>query len=125
MRFPRLAACLLAIAAASVVLSTSTRTASAQTYAYFPKTYKVQVEYWFFDTDYYYWSTVFQTSNQADAQFVYSLLLDAKEDGDLNAVAPSSYWRYIAVDVRLVWEYDFQVRAQPNYARAVPWQELD
>ena len=71
------------------------------------RTYKVEVQYWFFDTDYYYWSTKLETSNYSDAQFLYGILLWAKENGQLNAVAPNSYWRYIAVDVRMRTVYNW------------------
>lgn len=91
--------------------------AEAATSGYFLKTYEVQVEYWFFDSDYYYWSTVYSTSDQEDAQFVYNLLLLAKQNGNLNAAAPNEYWRYIAVDVRLIVKYQYV--ALPNFSASL------
>lgn len=76
------------------------KSASAQSIS-ISKTYKVEVQYWFFDYEHYYWSTKLETSNDSDAQFLYGILLWAKETGQLNAVVPHSYWRYIAVDVRI------------------------
>ena len=97
------------------------KSASAQSSFSIPRTYKVQVQYWFFDTDYYYWSTKLETEDQAEAQFLYEVLLWAKENGQLNAVAPNSYWRYIAVDVRMVVEYDWDWLS-PSYSELSPWQ---
>ena len=88
--------------------------ADAQDYYFAQKTYKVQVEYWFFDTDYYYWRTVFETPNLEDAEFMYELLLLAKQNHQLNQAAPNEYWRYIAVDVRLITVYHYP-RYQPRY----------
>lgn len=95
------------LAAAALFLS---RPASADAQDYFnvvQTTYEVQVEYWFFDTDYYYWRTVFESSDLEEAQFVYQLLLLAKQNHQLNQAAPNEYWRYIAVDVRLVPKYHY------------------
>lgn len=94
--------------------------AEAKSYGYYTKSYAVQVEYWFFDTDYTYWSTKFETNDLGDAEFVYNALLIAKENGDLNTAAPSTYWRYIAVDVRLitVWTY------HPPIPRVQSYQSL-
>lgn len=97
--------------------------AEAKTYGYYSKTYKVQVEYWFFDTESYHWSTVFESSDQAEAQFVYNALLVAKQNGALNAAAPNSYWRYIAVDVRLVSAWTFHSTAS-RYQAARPYSNL-
>lgn len=83
------------------------------------KTYKVEVEYWFFDTDYYYWRTMFETSSESDARFVYDLLVLAKENRQLNEAAPNEYWRYIPVDVRLVVEYHY-----PTYESIYPALKL-
>lgn len=105
MRFPKLLPCLLLAAAALAFQGTTAREASAQDAQLTPRTYKVQVEYWFFDTDYYYWSTYFESDNYNDAKLVYDLLMHAKQDGQLNEVAANSYWRYIAVDVRLITVY--------------------
>lgn len=115
MRSPRITTCLLAVVSAVAVFACAPGSAEAQKYASIKKTYKVQVEYWFFDTDYYYWSTVFESDDQADAEFVFLLLQSAKDDGQLNAYAPNSYWRYFAVDVRLVVAYKYPpsaIRAQ-------------
>ena len=97
---------LIAIAASSLALLPNS-SAEAQTFTYLQKTYKVEVEYWFFDTDYYYWGTVFESSDHDEAEFVYNLLQIAKANGQLNQAAPNSYWRYIAVDVRMTTEYHF------------------
>lgn len=71
------------------------------------KEYHVQVEYWFWDSDYYYWSTVYSTESAEAAQFVYAISQLAKDNGTLNQLWPSSNWKYIAMDVRLitVWKY--------------------
>ena len=116
MRFPKIAALLLASAAATLLCSATTQEASAQTSSLLQKTYKVQVEYWFFDTDYYYWSTVFETNDLQDALLMYELLLIAKENHQLNEVAASSYGRYIAVDVRMITEYRYRDLYKPWYA---------
>ncbi|MCA9177780.1 MAG: hypothetical protein KDB14_25110 [Planctomycetales bacterium] len=78
--------------------------ASAEAQSIGPR-YVVEVEYWFFDTDYYYWSTKLDTTNYNDAVQLYEILQAADEAGVLNQVVPNSYWRYIAVDVRMrtVW----------------------
>lgn len=95
------------LATVFALFSLSPGSATAQESVSITRTYKVQVQYWFFDTDYYYWSTKLETTNQSDAQFLYGLLVWAKENGQLNAVVPNSYWRYIAVDVRMRVEYDW------------------
>ncbi len=115
MPFPKIANCLLAGVIASFALSAAAQTSEAQDYGFVAATYKVQVEYWFFDTDNYYWSTVLETNNPNEAKFLYQILLTAKEDGTLNQVAAHSYWRYIAVDVRLIRQY-----ARPRYQAIEP-----
>lgn len=97
--------------ALALVFGVAGRSQAANTF--FTTTYKVQVQYWFFDTDYYYWSTKFETTNYNDAKFVYDLLKAADDAGQLNSVAPASYWRYIAVDVRMISEVNY-----PRYALA-------
>jgi hypothetical protein len=116
MRFPKAALCLLAVTAAAFAFSASARTANAQTYSISLKTYKVQVEYWFFDTDAYYWSTYYESSDYDDALSMYLFLKEADELGILNSVAPNSYWRYIAVDVRMITEYNY-----PSYEALYRW----
>jgi hypothetical protein len=76
----------------------------------------VQVEYWFFDTDAYYWSTYYESSDYDDALSMYLFLKEADELGILNSVAPNSYWRYIAVDVRMITEYNY-----PSYEALYRW----
>ena len=114
-----LAAVLMAIVFTS--FSVSPRSASGQETVSVTRTYKVQVQYWFFDTDYYYWSTKLETTNQSDAQLLYGLLVWAKENGQLNAVVPNSYSRYIAVDVRMRVEYDWNW-VQPQSIQLSPWR---
>ena len=92
---------LVAVVAIGAVVTTPNQADAAPNYK-LQCTYEVQVQYWFFDTTGYYWSTVYSSENEQDAQFVYYLLSVAKQNGDLNKVVPNSYWRYIAVDVRLV-----------------------
>ena len=72
---------------------------------YIPVVYKVEVQYWFFDTDHYHWSTKLETTNRSQASLYYFLLQLAKQQGTLNDVVPNSYWRYIAVDVRMTREF--------------------
>ena len=115
MRLPKTATYLLTIVAVSFAFSAMPTTSQAQDFASFQATYKVQVEYWFFDTDYYYWSTVLETDNRQEAEFVYGLLLAAAEDNELNNVARNFNWRYIAVDVRLTTEYSY-----PRYLTVEP-----
>ena len=112
--------CALAVSAVSFFGSSTTANAQVD---YFPitKTYKVEVQYWFFDTDYYYWSTKLETENRAEAEFLYELLLWAKENGQLNAAAPNSYWRYIAVDVRMVTVYDWNMLLEPVWQSNLEW----
>lgn len=97
----------LVIAGLALAFSTGAANHSSAQNAYISATYKVQVEYWFFDTDYYYWSTQFESSNYNDAVYVYNILQAADDAGMLNSVAPNSYWRYIAVDVRMITEYNY------------------
>ena len=70
-------------------------------------TYQVQVEYWFFDTTSYHWSTVFETTNFEDAWLMYDLLMLAKSQGSLIQFVPSDNPRYIPVDVRLRTVYPY------------------
>ncbi len=114
MRLPKNALCLLTIVAASCVFSVAPRTSHAADFTSFSATYKVQVEYWFFDTDYYYWSTVLETDDRSEAEFVYGLLLAAQDNGQLNEMAPNSYWRYFAVDVRMITEYSYPRYVKPQ-----------
>ena len=107
MRLPKTATYLLTVVAVSFAFSAMPRTSQAQDFASFRATYKVQVEYWYFDSNYYYWSTVLETDNRVEAEFAYELLLAAEEDNELNKVAPNFNWRYIAVDVRLMTEYSY------------------
>lgn len=74
---------------------------------YFKPVYEVQVEYWFFDTTSYHWSTKLKTDDYALANSYYQALLIAKANGQLNSVVPNSYWRYIAVDVRMITRWEF------------------
>jgi hypothetical protein len=115
MRFSRAAGSIAAVAIAFGALSALPPSAEAQELSFLSKTYEVQVEYWFFDTDHYHWTTVFESDDLAEAQFVYGLLLVAKENGQLNEVVPNSYWRYIAVDVRMVTLYDYSRFVDPQY----------
>ena len=94
-------------ALACVAGMSDSRQAEAAPYRYAAITYEVQVEYWFFDTTSYHWSTIYSTNDKEDAEFVYNLLLVAKENGQLNRVAPNDYWRYIAVDVRMITKWQF------------------
>lgn len=87
-----------------VCATTSARQASASNDG-LELVYKVQVEYWFFDTTHYHWSTYHETTNVGIANFVYAWLDSAKERGDLPIVAPNAYWRYIPVDVRMITTY--------------------
>ena len=102
---------LFAITGLSGVVS---RSASAQTSSSIPTTYKVQVEYWFWDSDYYHWSTVLETNSQTDALFMYDVLAWAHDAGDLNQVAPHNFWKYIAVDVRLVSSFNLYQGVKKN-----------
>ena len=118
MSFPKAATLLLAFLAASIAFSTAPQKAAARDL--FTKTYQVQVEYWFFDTDYYFWSTVFESSNLNEAMLMYELLLVAQENGQLNEVVGASYGRYIAVDVRMITVYHLPEFQQPAYADLQP-----
>lgn len=113
MRFPKAAALLLF--ATGVFLSVSTAPCSAQAgdLTLLKATHKVEVQYWFWDSEHYYWSTVFESSDLDDAQFVYGLLFAAKQNGQLNQVAPNSYWKYFAVDVRLTTKYHHPIQIGP------------
>lgn len=103
-------------AALLAVSSFDSGSARAQDTISVPRTYKVQVQYHFFDTDYYYWSTVLETSNQSEAQMLYDILVWAKENNRLNQFAPHSYWRYLAVDVRMRVEYDWNFLQPQQYS---------
>lgn len=73
--------------------------------------YKIQVEYWFFDSDFYKWETFFETTDADTAIAVLLLMIDIKDDGNLQHVAPNAYWRYIPVDVRLLTTYRLKPQA--------------
>lgn len=92
----------IAVAAACGLGLCNTKSARAGNWGQFVVHYELQVEYWFFDTDHYYWKTVFSTTDGPYANWVYARALLLKEEGLLNKAFPSGYWRYIAVDVRLV-----------------------
>lgn len=101
--------CLLTVSAVFALTTLGAAPAQAQQPGQFQRIYKVQVEYLFFDTDYTYWSTKLETTNRAEAEFLYGILLDAHEDGQLHQVAPHSYWRYIPIDVRMIVEYEYPI----------------
>ncbi len=115
----------LTVAAALTFCTIDAPSAQAQSYAMFKKTYAVQVQYWFFDTNYYYWQTKFESENQQDAQLMYDLLLLAKQNGQLNNVVPASYWRYIAVDVRLIVRYQVYSINNSNYWQSSLYFQLN
>lgn len=77
------------------------------------KVYKVQVEYWFWDSDSYHWEDFYTSTNPSAANFVFAILELAKEDGTLNQAAPSVNWKYFAVDVRLVVAW--QAKIEPRF----------
>lgn len=77
------------------------------------KVYKVQVEYWFWDSDSYHWEDFYISTNQSAANFVYAVLELAKDNGTLNQAAPNVNWKYFAVDVRLVVAW--QAKIQPRF----------
>ena len=98
--------CAAVVAVSMITLSES---ASAQSFQaafapqkLFQSTYKIQVEYWFFDTDAYHWSTVFETTDYDDAQMVHKLLQFADDHGSLIQFVPSDNPRYIPVNVRML-----------------------
>ena len=64
-------------------------------------TYKVQVKYEFWRSGGTYWSTVFETEDQEDAQLMYDLLSIAHENGDICDVLNCGF-DWIITDVRLV-----------------------
>lgn len=109
-------ASLLALSAAAMLFTAS----SAEAQSISP-TYKVQVEYWFFDTDYYYWSTKLETTDYQEAVEYFETLQDAQDEGMLNSVAPNSYWRYIAVDVRMTVSYPI-MRVDYNLYQSFPFK---
>ncbi|MFK7738545.1 MAG: hypothetical protein AB8B50_21145 [Pirellulaceae bacterium] len=112
------AVCSMILGLVFVCGSTMTKQASASNEG-LEKLYKVQVEYWFFDTDHYHWSTYYETTNPSTAGFVYLWLLDVKDRGDLPVVVPNAYWRYIPVDVRLITTYRLkpQIKASQSTSR--------
>ena len=120
MRFAKTAAVLCVVAASFLAVSATPREANAQTSSLYVTTYKVQVEYWFFDTDYSFWYTVFESNNLQEAQLFYELLLIAKENHQLNEVVPASYGRYIAIDVRMITEHRRRELLYPRYADLQP-----
>ena len=119
MNFTRTLFCMLAVVATSCTFCSSTEAQSSR--VTIARTYRVQVQYWFFDTDYYYWSTKLETQDQAEAQFLYDVLMWAKSNGNLNSVAPNSYWRYFAVDVRMVTVYKLYQPIQPIWNSDLYW----
>ncbi len=107
-----------AVLAAALTVSTSQEVEAAEVSQ--NCTYEIQVEYWFFDTDYSYWKTMYSTTDQDDAQLMYDLLLIAKQNHQLNSVVPNEYWRYVAVDVRLVKKCRLSLSANNSLLRAKP-----
>ena len=105
------------------ILVCQPKSAAAQRYNAIKITYEVQVEYWFFDTDYYYWNTVFETSDRDEAEFVYHLLVMADNNGSLNQAAPHEYWRYFAVDVRMVTKYDWSGLRRQTFQSDLSWYQ--
>lgn len=90
----------LAVLALAVGFAVPHRAEAASNYQ-LQCTYEVQVEYWYWDSDYYYWKTVYSSNSQAEAQFVYDLLLFAKQEGKLNSFVPHDNWKFFPLDVRL------------------------
>ncbi|MFG0336294.1 MAG: hypothetical protein ACF8TS_23290 [Maioricimonas sp. JB049] len=110
---------LLAVPLCSLLMTANAANAAP---GYLQCTYKVQVEYWFWDSNYSYWSTVLETNNQDEAQLMYDLLLYAKQNGNLNAVVPNLNWKYIAVDVRLETECSFAI--VPTFWKLIDLQPI-
>ncbi|TWT94543.1 hypothetical protein [Stieleria varia] len=79
--------------------------AKSNTYTTWKKVYKVQVEYWYWDTESYYWGDYYESEDYGAANFVYAVLQNAKNTGILNQAAPHTNWKFIAVDVRLVVQW--------------------
>ena len=104
----RLAVAIFGLAA---LLSTGifeSKTEAAPPQGKWVKEYHVQVEYLLWDYDTYYWETVYKSENYDAANFVYQFSLLAKQNGDLNQMWKHAFWKMIAVDVRLVWEWKFK-----------------
>lgn len=70
--------------------------------------YKVQIQYHYFDSNYYHWTTVKTTSDYFEAVGIIFWLDVQRERGRFqqaaNQLYPDQYWRYIPVDYRLVFE---------------------
>ncbi|MFQ5730657.1 MAG: hypothetical protein ACE5KM_01755 [Planctomycetaceae bacterium] len=70
------------------------------------KTYCVQVQYEMWRNGSTYWSTVFETENQADAQLMYELLQNAYDDGVICDMLNCGF-DWIIRDVRLYTKYEY------------------
>ena len=96
-------------AAAITCLSTlDHKSAKAGDDFFYLPVYKVQIQYHFFDSNYYHWTTVKTTSDYLDAVGTIFWLGVQRERGRFLEAAdqlnPNVYWRYIPVDCRLVFE---------------------
>lgn len=86
-----------------VVLCTFAQPSKAEATSY-EKVYRVEVEYWYWPPDIYYWSTFLETTNEFDAEFALLALELARDHGYLDSVVPSNNL-HIPVDVRLTVTY--------------------
>lgn len=67
--------------------------------------YKVQVEYWYWDSESYHWEDFYVSTNYDAANFVFLVLDLARKMGTLNQAAPHVNWKFFAVDVRMIVVY--------------------
>lgn len=103
----KLAAAMICLGGMLAAESSHNRAEAAPPPGKWVKEYQVQVEYWYWDTEYYGWSTVYRSESPQAAGFVYGVSQLALSNGTLNQLWPHSNWKFLAVDVRLisVWKF--------------------
>ena len=99
---------ILFAAAATCLTSLDQKSAQADDDFFYLPIYKVEIQYVFFDTDYYHWRTAVTTSDYLEALGILFWLGVEDERGRFQDAAeqlqPGVYWRYIPVDYRLTFE---------------------
>lgn len=85
-------------------------------------TYSVQVKYEFWRNGNFYWSTVFQTEDEDDAELMYDLLLAAFDAGQICEVLDCGF-DWIPRDVRLVVKHEYPEIVRSPYIYQSPFQK--
>lgn len=114
--------CAIGLLAIVAFLATSVGNSTEAQEVTLPVIYKVEIQYWYFDTPHYSWRTEMETRNETEARFFYVLALLAKQDGKLHEYFPDEInGRYIPVDVRLTQEIDWDSLLNFNFYPYLIW----